>query len=336
MGIFDYVKILLRINRLYDRDRAARLKAGALTNEDAATSQKDLGDAPAMSPRLLSYVLRGTEIADERAIDTPERVARAVSRLREYPSIVQPTEAEDEKLRGLLLDIRGVKDDSPKLLQLLREQATPELIRLLRTGRLTPKYTDDCASNLMFILQTLAGFQTVTAIREIADTARFSLCADNNLWTTVQEALLEDPTVCRFYFDELRGAALSGMIRDNLLYVSVYSQLSGNSLRSPFDSPVGHKQLERWLIADDPDEVSMARLSAYDLATLEDSERMRLLELAARHPDTQVRMNAAWSRVKFGDRSGLEVLQAFCNDADEETCDEARARLKALDNGEAV
>lgn len=336
MGVFEYVKILLRINRLNDRDRAARLKAGTLTNEDTATSQEDLGDAPVMSPRLLEYILRGAEIADERAIDTPERVARAVSRLREYPSIVQPTEAADEKLGSLLLDIRGVKEDSPTLLQLLREQAMPELIRLLRTGRSTTTYTDDCTSNLMFILQILAGFQTVAAIREIADTARFGLCADNGLWTTVQEALLEDPTMCRFYFDELRGASLSGMIRDNLLYVSVCSQLSSNNLRSPFDSPLGHKQLEHWLIADDPDEISMARLSAYDLATLEDSERMRLLELASQHADTQVRMNAAWSRVKFGDRSGLEVLQAFCNHTDEETCDEARARLKALEKSESV
>jgi hypothetical protein len=82
----------------------------------------------------------------------------------------------------------------------------------------------------------------------------------------------------------------------------------------PFASEEGVSQLEHWLTSGDREETSYA-VSAYAaLPFLSASARERLLDLANRHSDAGVRIEAAWACAKSGIGGGAGSLVEFARD----------------------
>ncbi len=86
----------------------------------------------------------------------------------------------------------------------------------------------------------------------------------------------------------------------------------GDLKRHPFDTPQGMKRIEGYLEAGDPDGYSYARSGTTALAHL--TGPFALIALASRHPDPDVRIEAAWVKVKRGDEQGVQTLVDFCLD----------------------
>ena len=80
----------------------------------------------------------------------------------------------------------------------------------------------------------------------------------------------------------------------------------------PFDSPQGAACLRGWLQEHDDAKSSYAHCAALGAAFIHTSERQQLIALAMKHPDNEVRMEAAWADVHTGGNEGLELLKQAC------------------------
>jgi HEAT repeats len=80
----------------------------------------------------------------------------------------------------------------------------------------------------------------------------------------------------------------------------------------PFDHPAGISLLTRYLSDPDPEHHSYAVSATAALPFLKSTPG--LFDLAAKHPEQKVRIEAAWARAKIGDETGIEELVRICGD----------------------
>jgi hypothetical protein len=271
----------------------------------------------------------------ERALDEPENAARYVHEVSD-----ETVETADEaRLVVRLLDQFPLRDDAYErvvgsplhdvvcwmqmtetkaVAAVFRQHAAPRLLRVFDEGLRALENTEDgfqLGGDLMFLLKAVCAYAPPGGLQRVVEAARSPLLRDGYLWSINFGMVGADDHPWRDdLIDALRDPLPEGFAGIAFLDLANTVARTGTLPRHPFDTPQGHAQLERWLLDPDPANYSYGHSAAATIPFLGELARAKLSELAARHPDWNVRLEGAWAAAFGGDDAGIRLLQQACAD----------------------
>ncbi|SPE60168.1 hypothetical protein SBV1_390004 [Verrucomicrobia bacterium] len=210
--------------------------------------------------------------------------------------------------------------------KLLQEQGIPELLRLFDTVNMAP--TKDGTRAQLFILKILGLYGTVKGTLKIVEAARQPLIPGDYMWSAILRGFTAWHPQKDLLYNSLREPLPAGFIAVSLLDAANAVLIEGSSMSHPFDTPEGKERLRGWLMSPDSEEFSYALSATAALPFVGNPERDSLLALALSHPDTDVRIEAAWAAAKLGRDDGLQRLIECCRDL--KTAQPAKRRLSQM------
>ena len=143
---------------------------------------------------------------------------------------------------------------------------------------------------------------------------RAPLEPDSYWWTPAFNAFTFESPYAHAVISGLSNPLPDGFIRVVYLDCCNSLALEGRLAEHPFASEEGVARLEQWLTSGDREKASYAVSACTALPFLPASARERLLDIANRHPDTGVRIAAAWACAKSGIGGGAGSLVEFARD----------------------
>jgi hypothetical protein len=245
------------------------------------------------------------------------------------PADQRTTKASESAEYYVVQLFRTVEDADCDAVPILREQGIPELIRLYE--RLGAMNTEAARDDQLTMLSVFAMYSTASGTEKVIEAVRAPLQPDDFMWYRILGRYdSEHPQLEKLYAalsDPLPVATIDAALLDaaNSLL------LEGASIRHPFDSPAGRQRLRDWLAKQEVEDTGPAFDAAVAVAFLSGPERDDLLTLAMNHPDSEVRMEAAWAAARLGQERGLQALVEFCLDLH---CSERATRYLAELNRE--
>jgi hypothetical protein len=265
-----------------------------------ANWEQEGGDLPHEISQLGTYLVTTRE--DAAAICH----ALASPRLSS-PDGDAPTSSSLHALIGLFQNV-----DSKEAYEEMVSNGLPHLRRTLRERMATADERD--ADDLLFILKILAIYGRPEDGDLIVEAARLPLAPEGYLWSVIFGQLDEDHPAWRKVCDALRTPLPEGFV-----CVAYLDFVNGHAVRGslddhPFAAPAGVAKLRAWLSDQDEEHSDYARSAATALAFVPEEPRKELLDLATAHPDSGVRMEAAWAMARLGDERGKEQLRQWCLD----------------------
>ena len=269
-----------------------------------------------LSRRLSGWLEDGGSLQDAlgsepREVRT-EREAQLVCRVLDQALSVTPIEQYKESGYNLHLAVALFQNvaDQPAA-DYLADKGLPRLRGLIRRFRVT---AEPQGSVVMLAAKILAIYGRSQDIELIAALARAPEFHGDWMWSVVFQQ-----TGGRDDFALGLVAALRDPLPDDFCRVAFvdFAQRLANAGKlssHPFNNPQGHAALRGWLTSTNPDELSYAISAVANLPFIEPVIRDELLEIALRHPDRRLRIEAAWAQAKCGDARGLDALVEFARD----------------------
>lgn len=258
--------------------------------------------------------------------------ARAIcNALRELSGRPYNSGKYEDDVRSLTGIFQEVEPDSDAC-EVLREAGTPELIKMV--DHLRPYPVSGFGRSLMFILKILAMYATEAGASKIIEFAQEGVDSDGYMWTVIFQNFTAEHPEAERVFMVLSDPLPEGFIAVGLLDAANAALIGDAEFRHPFDSEAGQQRLKAWLQDTDEDHFSYAHSATAALPFISESARDELLEIALRHPDTGVRVEAAWATAKTGNPKGLKQLGDFCQDW--RTASMAVRYLKELGREDAI
>ncbi|MBI2924615.1 MAG: HEAT repeat domain-containing protein [Verrucomicrobia bacterium] len=212
-------------------------------------------------------------------------------------------------LAGLFQDVEDGECDA---FEVLRERGIPELLRLFDLIQESPE--EDDTNTLLFILKMLALYGTTGGTLKIIEAARRPLKPDGYMWSVVLGNFKSGHPEAELLFRSLRDPLPPDFIGVSLLDAANACLIEGGEMSHPFDSHEGKQRLRAWLTNPDPGEYSCAHSATAALPFISNPDRDQLLDLAMKHPDAGVQLEAAWAAAKLGREDGLGRLADHCRD----------------------
>jgi hypothetical protein len=207
---------------------------------------------------------------------------------------------------------QGVPDPECDAFEVLRERGIPELLRLFDEIQESP--AEDDTDTLLFILKMLALYGTTEGTLKIIEAARHPLKPDGYMWSVILGNFKCGHPEAELLYGSLRDPLPSDFIGVSLLDAANAFLIEGGEMSHPFDSSEGKQHLRAWLTNTDAGESGYAHSATAALPFVSDANRDELLNLAIKHPDRGVQIEAAWAAAKLGREDGLRQLAAFCCD----------------------
>ncbi len=268
----------------------------------------------------LAWELSQLEGVDIYSQEQAEAILRAVASLPQLHG--QNTQAWDT-VEGQVADLfLAVNDtDSPAYILLWRH-GIPDLLahyqslrqkgaEQLAAGQL-PDY--DAQRTLANLLLVLAQYQTREGTDSVIQAAREGVAADSYYWYSIFNCYTIDHPHSERLFAELRQALPVDDIAESLLDAANSLATDDADFPHPFATPAGLIRLKKWLSSKDSLDEGRAQSAAGALGFIDLPQRDVLLDLAAQHPQLEVRMAAAWSAAHAGLDRGFDQLVEYCRD----------------------
>jgi hypothetical protein len=258
------------------------------------------GDVKSSLDELGDYNVKSA--ADARAI------CNALRELSGRPYNADKYEGDVRSLVGIFQEVEPDTDAC----EVLREEGTPELIRMV--DHLRPHPVSGFGGEMMFILKILAMYTTESGARKIIEFAQAGVEPDGYMWAVIfQNFTAEHPETERV-FAALSDPLPEGFMAVGLLDAANAALIGEAGFRHPFDSETGQLRLKAWLQDTDEDHFSYAHSATAAIPFISQPACDVLLEIALQHPDSSVRVEAAWAGAKAGNPSGFKQLGDFCLD----------------------
>ncbi len=249
-----------------------------------------------------------------------EAILRAVASLPKLHG--QDTQAWDT-IEGQVADLflAATDTDSPAYVLLWR-RGLPELMahyQMLRqqvdeqkaTGQVPDYDTHRTLGNLLLVL---AQYQTREGTDCVIQAAREGIGQDSYYWYSIFNCYTSDHPHSERLFAELRQALPADDIAESLLDAANSLATEDADFPHPFATPAGLIRLKKWLSSKDSQDEGKALSAAGALGFIDLPQREALLDLAAQHPDLDVRLAAAWSAAHAGLDRGFDQLVEYCRD----------------------
>jgi hypothetical protein len=254
-------------------------------------------------------------------------VCEALSRIP-YAAESEKVSSDFYRLTGLF---QGVQDPDTEGFRVLRTEGTAQLLRIFDASLNRDDADED---DLLFVLKILAAYGTREGADRVVAAARKPVSPDGYMWSVILETITPDHPQRKYVFEKLQKPLPEEFIAIALLDSANAAAMAGEADDHPFDSEEGAQRLREWLENEIPDEASHAVSATAALPFIGERWRAPLLDLAARHPEKQVGLEAAWARVKSGDQVGVEQLALLCMDPD--LSKQAQRYLEELGHADAI
>ncbi len=205
---------------------------------------------------------------------------------------------------------------------ILWRRGIPELIKLyqrqrsrIESARATGEPVDaESIDDLILMLDVFAAYQTREGTECVIEAAESGLGESSYYWESVFNNYVEGhPQVDRL-FEQLGKRLPKGNIAGAMLSTANAISLEQDDFPHPFDTPAGMLRLKAWLTSASELDQSHAYSAAVAIAFLKSPVRDSLLEIAHRHRDFQIRVEAAWAAARAGLEIGTQRLAAYCQD----------------------
>lgn len=251
------------------------------------------------------------EPLDDYRLASKRDAEALVEALRHVPRVPQ---RPDERYRtSPLFQLAAMFQDveDARLAAVLREQGTPELVRIVRAS--FPPHEDD-HDDLMFLLKILVLYRVAEAGELVAQAATHPETRNFYLWSVVLGQLADGHSLADDIVARLRDPLPDGFAGIAFLDLANERAREGDRAPHPFDTAEGLRRLESWLADRDPEHFSYAHSAAAAIPFLRTPSRQRLLDLAWSHPDVSVRLESYWAAAKLGDERGIAALAEASRD----------------------
>jgi hypothetical protein len=193
----------------------------------------------------------------------------------------------------------------------LTDKGLPRLRALIRRFR----EPGEAQKNLvMLAAKMLAIYHRPQDVEIIADLARDPVFEGEWIWSIVFNLVGRRDDFALALVAALREPLPEKFCRVAFLDLAQRLANEGKLPSHPFDNPQGHAAMRAWLTSPNPDESSYAVSAVANLPFIAADVRNELLEIALRHPDRSLRIEAAWAQAKGGDSRGLNTLAGFATD----------------------
>jgi hypothetical protein len=207
---------------------------------------------------------------------------------------------------SLMQNVRGAEARDA-----LIRHGLPRLRAIVRERLATPGNT---GGPVLFALKIIGLYQQPDDVDLFLSAVRAPLEPDSYLWTPAFHAFTFESPYAQAVISGLANPLPGGFIRVVYLDCCNSLALNGRLADHPFASEDGVSQLEQWLTSGDREKASYAVSACTALPFLPGSARERLLDLANRHSDAWVRIEAAWACAKSGIGGGAGSLVEFARD----------------------
>ncbi len=203
-----------------------------------------------------------------------------------------------------------IRDEN--LANAIQDRALPEATALFEEslGRRSPLSQETALT----LLELLVAFDDPGMTERLVRAVRLPLLPDHLDWSRVFSHLADDhpfwPDVCDALAEPLPPGFVAIAFLDTLNDLAVAGQLDVH----PFASEEGCRRLEGWLRSPHPELFSYARSAATALPFIGRRDREKLLPVARKHPDEEVRLEAAWGAAVTGDEAGIRSLADWAED----------------------
>lgn len=212
-------------------------------------------------------------------------------------------------LAGLFQDVEDRECDA---FEALREHGIPELLRLF--DEIAESQTEEETNTLLFILKVLALYGTTEGTLKIVEAARLPLKPDGYMWSVVLGNFKSGHPETELLYKSLSNPLPPDFIGVSLLDAANACLIEGGEMLHPFDTAEGKQRLRAWLASCDASESSYAHSATASLPFVSNPDRDELLDLAMKHPEAGVQIEAAWAAAKLGREEGLRRLADYCRD----------------------
>jgi len=201
---------------------------------------------------------------------------------------------------------------SKRAYNILKKNGLPELIRLFEEGKTHP---DGYENDLLFILKILAMYDDGKGTEIVLNAAKNSFEEDSYMWSIIFDQFYERHSnknrIIDTFADSLpKGRYICISFLDFANYIAINQDLSNH----PFNSPTGIEKLSSWLKDSNPDNYSYARSATAALPFISEPSRSELLEISRKHPNMDVKLEAAWASAKIGNENGITFLKEKATD----------------------
>ena len=217
-----------------------------------------------------------------------------------------------EKAYALAGLFQQIEDEECDAVQVLHEEGIPELLRLFDEIQSAP--AGDESNPLLFILKILALYGTTDGTLKVLEAARQPLKPDGYLWSVILGIYKPGHPQNELLYGSLRDPLPPDFIGVSLLDAANACLIEGAAMPHPFDTAEGKQRLRAWLTNTAGDEPSYAHSATAALPFITDPGRDELLNLAMKHPDAGVQIEAAWAAAKLGRDEGLCRLVDSCRE----------------------
>lgn len=292
------------------------------------------------TPSVSSAVDRGLAPGGDLAREIEKLGEVSIATLRDARAVVKaakalplsPEASKSEAYSSALSNVLSLFesiDGKPGVINHLKAKGIPELIRIYETLSKNPD--EDTAGDLVRLLRVLAMYYTTEGTDCVIDGVQRRLGEDSYWWTTVFFFYdSEHPESLRFY-REMREHPPAGPIGLAFLgHANSQAELE-DSFKHPFNDDPGITLLKEWLGGEDVD-AAIAAVGA--IGYIDEAQQPKLYQLAVRHPDKKVRLQATYAQAKLGELAAIEQLAQYCLDVD--LSKSAQAYLEELEAPELI
>jgi hypothetical protein len=260
-------------------------------------------------------------IAEWSAVDTEriplDHVMTTVEEARAICDVLRRASVNRDCLHAILGFFQSV--EIRDVATVLRDEGLPLLRGILTDALSRPQSAETDELSVfekthicLFLLKILALYQQQGDGALIAAAARVSALANEYLWCVVLDIVGERHPDAMEICDALREPLPEGFV--GVAYLDFANGLAANNRISnhPFNSDLGMERIAAYLTDDNPDNSSYAISAAACLPFIESGAREKLMNIADRHPDGAVRLEAAWASAKRGSEFGRHRLAQQC------------------------
>lgn len=254
--------------------------------------------------------LRGV-LEKHRLVKTKGEASSVIRALRRFTRV--PSQPEDRYETSVLHSLAALFQDveSRAVIELFATDGTRELSRILRAS-VPPQEGDH--DDAIFLLKILTMYRAEDAIECLLPCAYDETIADEYLWSVIFDQLSDGHPLAQAVLDGLRTPLPGGFARVAYLDFANRCALHGLTAQHPFDTDEGEAILESFLRDTDTGNYSYAHSATASIPFLSPASRLKLLRLAASHPDATVRLEAAWASARLGSETAVAELARAASD----------------------
>jgi hypothetical protein len=205
--------------------------------------------------------------------------------------------------------------EAEEAVAVFRQLGLPELLRVFDETVAQPPGDWRTKDDLLFLLKIVCMYGAEGGLDRLVSAVQSPQLGDGHLWSVIFGIVSKDEHPWQIDLVEALRKPLPSDFA-GVAYLDLCNTVarSGRLSSHPFDSDAGFARLAAWLSDRGEGHSSYGHSAAASIPFLSPERRGKVQELANRHPDRAVQLEAAWAAAACGEARGYQTLQSACAD----------------------